>query len=198
MPQRGATGDPPFSVLSARQDGAAGETYVTARAQEEYIALRSTIRERGTARVWLFVIGLAVWSSLAVAVLALALPPVATLIPLVWLAADFEAVLALHGAAERIGRYLLVFHQDGWEQAVGTFGRPHGALLADPLFSTVFVLATFINLVPLMASSPIREEWLIVGTAHAAFIVRMVRARAAAARQRQVDATRFEELAGRS
>jgi hypothetical protein len=197
MPQGGATGGPPFSVLSARQSAAADETYMTARAQEEYIALRATIRERGTARVWLFVIGLAVWSSLVLAVLALALPPVATLIPLVWLAADFEAVLALHGAVERIGRYLLVFHQDGWEQATGTFGRPRGALVADPLFSVFFFLATFINLVPMMASSPIREEWLIVGTAHAAFILRIVRARAAAARLRQVDTTRFEELAGR-
>jgi hypothetical protein len=198
MPERAAGGGAPFSVLSARHTVAAEETYVTARAQEEYSALRATIRERGTARVWLFVIGVAVWSSLALAVLAVALPPVATLIPLVCLAADFEAVLALHGAAERIGRYLLVFHQDGWEGAVGTFGRPPGALVVDPLFSIVFVLATIINLVPMMVSSPIREEWLIVGTAHAAFIVRIVRARAAAGRQRHVDATRFEELGGRS
>jgi hypothetical protein len=171
---------------------------VTARAQREYSALRATIRERGTARVCLFVFGLAVWSSLALAVLALALPPVATVIPLVCLAADFEAVLALHGAAERIGRYLLVFHQDAWEQAAGTFGRPRGALVGDALFSTVFLLAAIINLIPMMVSSPVRAEWLIVGTAHAAFITRIARARAAAARQRQVDVARFEELAGRS
>jgi hypothetical protein len=198
MPGRAPDVDAPFSVLSARPTVAAEETYVTARAQEEYSALRATIRERGTARVWLFVIGISLWSSLALVVLAVALPPVATLIPLVCLAADFEAVLALHGAAERIGRYLLVFHQDDWERAAGTFGRPRRALLVDPLFSIVFVLATIVNLVPMMASSPIREEWLIVGTAHAALIVRIVRARAAAGRQRRVDAARFEELAGRS
>ena len=49
MPERAAGGGAPFSVLSARHTVAAEETYVTARAQEEYSALRATIRERDLA-----------------------------------------------------------------------------------------------------------------------------------------------------
>src|SRR5262245_1458044 len=99
---------------------------MNATEQERYRALRATIRERGTARVWMFVIGVCVWASLAVAATAFGEPPVATLIPLLVLGATFEAVYALHVGVERIGRYLEVFFDDSWESAAMAFGRPPG------------------------------------------------------------------------
>jgi hypothetical protein len=181
-------------MLSALGRGPSEDGPMTPRSQEEYAELRATIRERGTARVCLFLVGVAVWSSLTVVLLALALPPVATLIPLVALAATFEAVLALHLAVERIGRYLLVFHDDKWEHADGTLGRPIGSVGVDALFAAVFGLATITNLTPLLLTTPIAQEWVLVGAAHAAFIARVLSARAAAARQRRIDTARFEAL----
>jgi hypothetical protein len=181
-------------VLSAGEVGAAEEQRMTPREQEEYTALRATIRARGTARVWVFGVGLAVWSSLALAAVALALPPVATLLPLALLLAVFEAVLALHVGVERVGRYLLAFYDDGWERVAGEFGRPRGAIGVDALFANVFVIAAFLNLIPLLATPPAGPELAVVGVAHLAFIARVIAARAAAARQRTVDTQRFEEI----
>lgn len=171
---------------------------MTPREQEEYIALRATIRERGTARAGVFAVGLFVWSGLVTVLVALALPPVTTLIPLVALAATFEAVLGLHAGVERIGRYLLVFHRDQWEQTAGAFGRPAGALTADPLFAGVFAVAALANLIPLLTTTPIMQELVVVGVAHAAFSVRILMARAAAARQRRVDTARLEQMRAES
>ena len=99
----------------------------TPRELQEYTELRATIRERGTARVWIFVIGIVAWSALAVATAALAALPVATLLPLLVLDAVFEAIFGLHTGVERIGRYLQVMleHDDrpGWEEVAMAFGR---------------------------------------------------------------------------
>ena len=85
---------------------------MTPREVEEYRALRATIRERGTARVWIFVAGLAAWAASAIATTALAAPPLATLLPLLVLAAGFEALVTVHIGVERIGRYVQVFLED--------------------------------------------------------------------------------------
>jgi hypothetical protein len=167
---------------------------VTAREQEEYKALRETIRERGTARVWVFAVGVLGWAGIVIAVLALALPPVTVILPLVWLAAAFEAVLALHVGVERVGRYLLVFHADAWEKAAGTFGPVKGAAVVDPLFARFFVLAAVANLIPLLATTPIVQELVLVVGVHVVFGARIAIARMAAARQRRVDTGRFEQL----
>jgi hypothetical protein len=167
---------------------------VTAREQEEYKALRETIRERGTARIGIFVIGLLGWTGFVIAVLALALPPVAVILPLVWLAAAFEAVLALHVGVERVGRYLLVFHADAWENAAGAFGPVKGAPVVDPLFARFFFLAAVANMIPLLATTPIVQELVLVVGAHLVFGVRIGVARMAVVRQRRVDTVRFEQL----
>jgi hypothetical protein len=167
---------------------------VTLRAQEEYNALRATIRQRGTARVWVFIAGYVAWAAIALVAAAMALPPVVALLPLVVLAATFEGVLALHVAVERIGRYLLVFHDDEWERAAGSFGRPRGAIGVDALFAVPFGTATVLNLMPLMVTTPTAQELAAAGIAHAAFIVRVLVARAAAARQRAIDTERFQQL----
>jgi hypothetical protein len=173
-------------------------TSETVRAREEYSALRATIRDRGTARVCLFCGGFISWGALALAAAALASTPVATFLPLLVLAAIFEGVYALHIGVERIGRYLQAFHEEdvdrGWEHAAMAFGRPHGAAATDPLFTIPFVLATFVNAAPAMYFQPTQPELVFVAGGHALFLVRLFSARAAAARQRAVDLTRFEEL----
>jgi hypothetical protein len=163
----------------------------------EYTQLRATIRERGTARVYVFVVGVAVWATLVIAVATLSSTPLATLIPLLVLAASFEGVFALHVGVERIGRYLAVFHSDAWEAAAAGFGRPRGAIGLDPLFAAVYGIAAVSNLLPALLQQPTRQEMLFVGGAHALFIVRLAYARMAAPKQRAIDAGRFQELRDR-
>jgi hypothetical protein len=173
-------------------------TATTVRELEEYTALRATIRERGTARVCLFVGGFIAWGALAVATAALASIPVASLLPLLVLAGVFEAVFALHVGVERVGRYLQVFHEIGdraaWERTAMAFGRPKGAAVADALFAIPFLLATLFNIMPALIAQPTPAEIVFVVGAHALFVLRLAVARAAAARQRVVDLARFQVL----
>jgi hypothetical protein len=173
-------------------------TPTTAREQEEYRALRATIRERGTARVWVFVVGFVAWGALTVVTAALTSIPLASLLPLLVLAAVFEAVFALHVGVERVGRYLQVFHEAGdragWEHSAMAFGRPKGAASADALFSIPFLLAALFNIMPALIAQPILAELVFVVGAHALFVLRLVVARAAAGRQRAIDLERFQQL----
>ena len=166
----------------------------TPREQAEYSALRATIRERGTMRVWVFVAGLVAWAALAIALSGLSAPPLSTLVPLLVLGGAFEGVFALHVGVERIGRYLQVFHGDRWEDAAAAFGRPKGAAAVDPLFSVVFGVAALLNSVPALIVQPTPQELIFIGGAHALFGVRIVFARIVAARQRAIDRARFEEM----
>jgi hypothetical protein len=172
-------------------------TFETARATEEYRALRATIRERGTARIYLFCGGFVGWGALTLATAALASTPLATLLPLLVLAALFEGIYALHIGVERIGRYVQAFHErdaDGWEHAAMAFGRPKGAASIDALFTVPFLLATVLNIAPAIYLSPTIEETIFVAGAHALFLVRLVFARAIAAKQRQIDLERFAAI----
>ena len=200
----------PFSLLSANDTfvmSALDEQSLTPREQVEYTELRATIRERGTTRVCIFAAGIAAWGALTVATAALASTPLASLLPLLVLAAVFEAVFALHVGVERVGRYLQVFyeapgngaatapaHGRRWEHAAMSFGRPRGAVNVDALFALVFLLAALFNLAPAFLLEPTRPEQIFVGGAHALFIVRLVAARAGARTQRAIDLARFREL----
>src|SRR5258708_39056852 len=104
--------------------------------------LRARIRGGGPARFYFFPAGRAAWAALVAATAALASTPVATLLPLLVLAAIFEAVFALHVGVERIGRYLQVFYESDapepespdlptWERAAMAFGRPARAVTTD-------------------------------------------------------------------
>jgi hypothetical protein len=170
---------------------------MTAREDEEYRALRATIRQRGTARICIFAAGVAAWAGLAVGTAALSSAPVATLLPLLVLAAAFEAVFSLHVGVERIGRYLQVFHETGapgWEHAAMTFGRPAGAAAPDPLFVVPFLIATIFNAAPVAIVQPAPVELVFVGGAHALFLLRIAVARATASRQRAIDLARFQQI----
>jgi len=169
---------------------------MTVRDAREYTQLRATIRERGTARIYVFVIGVAAWAALEVAIATLAVTPLATFLPLIVLAASFEGVFGLHVGVERIGRYLAVFHSDAWEEAAAGFGRPRGSIGVDPLFAVIFTIAAVVNLLPALLQQPTPQELIFVGGAHALFVVRLVFARIAAARQRGIDRARFVELSG--
>ena len=172
---------------------------MTGREQEEYRALRATIRERGTARVWVFVVGVCAWAALTVATAALASTPLATLLPLVVLAASFEAVLTLHIGVERVGRYLQVFHEADeeprrWEHAAMAFGRPSGAVATDALFVVPYLVATLFNVTPAAIMRPTAAELVFIGGAHLLFVLRLVVTRHAASNQRAIDLERFRQL----
>jgi hypothetical protein len=164
--------------------------------QEEYRALRATIRERGTAKVWLLLAGMVGWGALTIATAALASLPVATFLPLLVLAVTFEAIFNLHVGVERIGRYLQVFHEgdSGWEHTAMSFGRPLKGTGTDPLFVAHFLIATLLNIVPALLAQPVQLELTVVGIAHLLFVIRVVLARGSASRQRAADLRRFEDM----
>lgn len=164
--------------------------------QEEYRALRATIRQRGTAKVWVLLVGMIAWGGLTTATAALASLPVATFLPLLVLAVTFEAVFNLHVGVERIGRYLQVFHEDetGWEHTAMAFGRPLKGTGTDPLFVAHFLIATLLNIVPALLAEPVQLELTVVGTAHLLFVLRVLIARRSAAKQRAADLRRFEDM----
>jgi hypothetical protein len=191
----------------------AEQSSMTQRDREEYSALRDTIRERGTTRVWIVVVGTIGWAGSLIATAALAPTPLAVFVPLLVLVATFEAIFALHVGVERIGRYLQVFHETepqsdssvrpigqtsrsdlGWEHAAMSFGRPKGAARIDALFTLPIALAALFNLVPALLIGPSREEVVFVAGGHALFLLRLFAARAVAARQRAIDLARFETL----
>ena len=69
----------------------------------EYAALRATIRERGTARMVVLIIGFAAWGALAIGVALSQLEGAVVLVPFVILVAAFEINFFLHIGVERIG-----------------------------------------------------------------------------------------------
>jgi hypothetical protein len=171
---------------------------------EEYKALRATIRDRGTARIWLGWLGIVGWATIAVADTALGLLPVVSLVALLALAAAFEGIYALHTGVERIGRYLQVVFEEQpapadatlqWETAAMAFGRLFSPAGPDPLFSGIFILAAVFNMIPVAMAGPVPLELAVIGGAHLIFIVRIVRARRRAAGQRARDLERFRTLA---
>jgi hypothetical protein len=149
--------------------------------QTEFEALRATIRERGTARVVLFYVGMAVWAALTVATTAVIVLPVAALLPLLVLAAGFEATAALQAGA-------------GWETAamgMGTTGRGKGP---DPTFSVVYILAGFGNFLPVALTAQMREEMIAIGAFHALFVWRVLTVRRAMGLQRERELTAFRGI----
>jgi len=171
---------------------------MTPREAEEYRALRATIRERGSLRVVLFIVVVIAWAAATIATAALAALPVATLLPLLVLAAGFESVLAVHTGVERVGRYLQVFYDDEgpreWERITMAYGRAFPTGGPDALFSPYFYLATLLNFVPVLLAEPVRLEVAVVGTVHLLFMGRVFAAHHASGRQRGVDLERFERL----
>ncbi|MDQ3171886.1 MAG: hypothetical protein M3Q55_17265 [Acidobacteriota bacterium] len=173
---------------------------------EEYRSLRAAIRERGALRTVLFVVSIAVWAVLACLVAALLALPLASLLPLVVLAAGFEAGHALHVGAERIGRYLYVRYESGitpplWEGAIAAFGSGHRAMPfgggpSGAHFAAIYAVAVVLNAV-VTALGATTGELAAIATIHALVIVRIVAARRATLNQRRDDQARFDQVLNR-
>jgi hypothetical protein len=120
---------------------------------------------------------------------------VSTLVPLLVLAAGFEAIFALHVNVERIGRYLQVFHEPdgGWERVAMRFGQRFPGTGPDPLFSRMFALATSVNFLPAALGGEI-PELVVLAALHVLFINRIRVARKFEASQRAADVERFVAL----
>lgn len=175
-----------------------------ASVRAEFEALRATIRDRGSLRVLVFVIGLSSWALVWAWLASSPFLPFISLVPLVLLAGVFEAVNALHVGVERIGRYLEVFHERPpasvldavsaraqWETTMTEFGRRFRGGSPDPLFCGVFATAVLLNLLPAVMLRPKTTEFVFFGVLHLAVLGRLVRERRRAAEQRAADLETF-------
>jgi hypothetical protein len=161
--------------------------------ESEFSTLRQTIASRGTTRVVLLPVTLIGWSAIACTLLFVSDLPIASLFSLAVLVAGFEAIHALHVGVERIGRYVQVYYEASengpqWETTAMAVGPalPGGGV--DPLFTVVFASVTLMNMIPALLPAPLQPlELGVIAAVHGAFLVRLVRARGAAARQRAVE-----------
>ena len=166
------------------------------RRRVEYEAMRASIRERGTARMVLAPVVFIGWAAVALGTASVFAVALGTLIPLLVLAAGFEAVFALHVNAERIGRYVQAAHEPdgGWEHVAMEFGRRASGGGPDPLFSRLFVLAVSANFFPVALGAE-TVEIVVLAILHLLFINRIRLAREFAAKQRAVDLEHFMSIA---
>jgi hypothetical protein len=172
------------------------------RRQAEYVALRATIRERGTARMVMVPVIFTAWAATAIATSAVIAVAISTVVPLIVLAAGFEATFALYMNVERIGRYLQVFHEPStgaleagrWEHVTMEFGKRFPGGDVDPLFARLFMLATSINFLP-VALGGIPLEIGVIAVLHFLLINRIRLAQKAARAQRAQDLEHFQTLA---
>jgi hypothetical protein len=145
------------------------------------------------------------WALVLTAVIAWLPYPVAAAIPLVVIAATFEAIRPLHFGAERIGRYLQVFYEEdgepdrplrdtpSWERVAMRFGAMPG-VGGHPLFVPIFFLATLTNYVAVIIPGPLPVEMGVMAVLHAALIAWFLAAHAATRKQRQAELARMHEL----
>jgi hypothetical protein len=172
----------------------------------EYRELRRTIAIRGTVRAAFIPLTFVPWAGLSVVLVLFSELPVAALFTLAVLAAGFEAVHSLHVGVERIGRYLQVAYEEApldnsvsglqprWETTAMRVGPalPGGGV--DPLFTILFCCAAIVNLIPAILPLPTPIEIGLIGALHAAFIIRVLRARSAAAKQRAVELEQYRAV----
>jgi hypothetical protein len=169
----------------------------------EFRALRDAIARRSQLRTALFLTGLMAWAA-ALLVILVTLPyPLVSMVPLTLLVATFEAIRPLHVGAERIGRYLQVFHEEraaslpgppAWERTAMTFGRGVPGAAGHPLFAPVFALATGVNGLAVLLPGPVPVELGLLSIPHAAFLAWLAYTDRAMRRQRAADLARYRAL----
>ena len=174
-------------------------------ARSEYLVLRRTIAQRGALRPILLVCGTGIWAATLTAVLVWLPYPVAAAIPLVMIAAAFEAIRPLHFGAERIGRYLQVFYEEAgepgrplrdtpsWERVAMSFGKVPG-VGGHPLFVPIFFLATIVNFLAVIIPGPVPMEMAVMAVPHAAMLAWLVAAHRAMKTQREIELDRLRTL----
>ena len=170
--------------------------------------LRRTIAQRGALRHILFVCGTGVWALTLTALLVWFQHPLAFLIPLLMLAATFEAIRPLHFGAERIGRYLQVFYEESgepdralrdtpsWERVAMQFGSVPG-VGGHPLFLPIFLLATAVNFMAAVCPRPSLIDHVVLAVTHALFGGWVFSAHQAMKKQRDIELERMRHLAAR-
>src|ERR1700737_271083 len=160
----------------------------------EYRALRPTIARRGSVRMWVILAGMLAWCALALAVWATGAQGSLTLVPMLALAATFEISFFIHTAIERVGRYLQVYFEEdgqGWEHTAMAYGQNFLGS-ADPLFVTLFSVATLVNFLAALGSATRRPGWIVLSfLGHVILGWRFFHARRLAAGQRALDLERF-------
>ena len=173
----------------------------------EYLVLRKTIAARGSLRPILLITGLGIWAVILTAVLVLLPYPLAVAIPLLVLAATFEAIRPLHFSAERIGRYIQVFYEDdgkpgrsladtpSWERVAMSLGAVPG-VGGHPRFVPIFFMATIVNYLPVLLSRPaaVPVELGMLVVPHAAFVVWLLYIDRVMRTQRATELARFRQL----
>jgi hypothetical protein len=176
-------------------------------AATEYRVLRETIAARGSLRAVLAASGLGLWSVVLTAVLAWIPFPIATIIPLLVLLVTFEVIRPLHFGAERIGRYIQVFHEEAgqldrhlsetpsWERVAMRLSAVPGTG-GHPLFVPVFFLATIANTLPVLLAQPPATpiELAALGVPHAALMIWLFNADRAMRTQRAAELEQFRQL----
>lgn len=173
-------------------------------ARPEYAALRETIRSRGGARPLAFLTGLIAWAVLLAGVLTWLPNPLASVVPLLVLAATFEVVRVLHLGVERIGRYLQVFYEErggsaptsppAWETTAMAFGPSVPGAGGHPFFLPLFLLATVVNYLGVLFPGPVPVELGALAFPHLAFVAWMVYCERGMRKQRALELARFRAL----
>lgn len=168
--------------------------------REEYRSMRETIQHRGTLRVTLALVAWCVWAGLSLFSWTMPMPPLAGMVPLLVLVGAFEIVLALHTGVERIGRYVQILFEDGstsapaWEHvAMGMGARWLSPGGLDPLFGSIFLVATLLNALPTIAAGATLDIAAVAIT-HVAFAVRILMARRFASQQRAHDLAALRQV----
>ncbi|MBY0495607.1 MAG: hypothetical protein K2Y23_15470 [Cyanobacteria bacterium] len=131
--------------------------------------------------------------------------PVAAAIPLTALIVTFEVIRPLHFGAERIGRYLQVFHEEAgdpsrplrdapsWERVAMSFGVVPG-VGGHSLFVPLFLIATALNYLAVLLPRPVTFELSVMAVPHLAFIAWLVASDRAMRNQRAIELARMREL----
>jgi hypothetical protein len=173
---------------------------------EEYRSLRDAVAARGHLRAALTLAGVSVWALVLVATLVWLPYPLAATIPLVVLVTTFEVIRPLHVGAERIGRYLQVFHEErtgsdaarlttpAWERTAMALGAAVPGAAGHPLFMPLFVIATVVNTLAVLLPRPVPVEMALLAVPHAAFLIWLAVADRAMRAQRAKELVRFREL----
>ena len=176
---------------------------------EEYRALRATIRQRGSVRLFVAPITFVAWAALTVAIQTWLPATWFSLLPLLVLTAGFESVVSLHVGVERVGRFIQVFYEPDtpglprWEHAAMQATPSPPAFKIDPLFSSVFLAATFLNLVLAllirlsneMSAVALWVELAGFSFLHALLAARIISARRYVPRQRALDLAMYQRYA---
>ena len=174
-------------------------------ARSEYLVLRRTIAQRGALRPILLVAGTGIWAATLTAVLVWLPYPVAAAIPLVIIAATFEAIRPLHFGAERIGRSLQVFYEEAgepgrplrdtpsWERVAMSFGKVPG-VGGHPLFVPIFFLVTTVNFLAVIIPGPVPMEMAVMAVPHVAMLAWLAAAHRAMKSQREIELDRLRTL----